>query len=60
MGPQSDFNFAPSEQNVGMVTLLLGDATDSIYKVQGLLEIRKREGASDVVFIDYLPVRPFG
>src|SRR5690348_5815761 len=60
MGPQSDFNFAPREQDIRVMPLLLGHASDSIDKIQGLLEIRKGECTSDVMLVHYLPVRPFG
>ena len=60
MGPQSDFNFAPREQDIGVMPLLLRDRSDAIYKIQGLLEIGKSKCARNVVFVYDFPVRPLG
>ena len=40
-----------------MMAFLLSDAADSIYKFQGLLEIRKSEVAVEMVFLDNIPLR---
>ena len=56
--PQRDFDFAPGEQNVGMVSLLFGDLADFINERQRLLEVWKRERSGNVVLVDYLPVSP--
>src|SRR5260370_31617579 len=60
VGPQRDFGLPPGKQDVGMVALLLSQGSDSIHKVQGLLEVRESEGAGDVVLVDHLPVARVG
>lgn len=42
-----------------MVSLLLGYCADAIDEIEGLFEVRKSEGAGEVVFVDDLPVRNF-
>ena len=54
--PQRDLSFAPGEQNVGMMALLLRDRTYAIDEVERLLEIGKLECAGDVVLVDDVPV----
>src|SRR5207244_13382063 len=55
VGPQRNFGAAPGQQNVGVMTLLLGYLAHSIYKIQGLPEIRKCEISGEVVLVDHLP-----
>jgi len=55
--PQRDLNFAPSQQDVGVMPLLFGNPADAIYEFQGLFEIRKSKLAVKIVFIGNRPVR---
>src|SRR5580658_216704 len=57
VGPGGDFRFAPREQNIGMMSLLFGDGAHFVHERERLLEIGEREGARDVVPVDYLPLR---
>ena len=41
MGPKRDFDLAPSQQNIGMMSLLLGQFADSIHERQRGLEAGK-------------------
>jgi len=59
MGPDRDFYSAPGQENIRMMPLVFDDCADFIRESQSLLEIEKREGASDVVIVDDLPVRDF-
>jgi len=43
VGPRGDFRFAPREQYVRMMPLLLGHGTDFVDERKGLQEIRKPE-----------------
>jgi hypothetical protein len=56
--PESNFDFTPGEQNVGMVPLLFGDLAHFVNEGERLLEVWKRERTGDVVLVDYLPVSP--
>jgi hypothetical protein len=56
VGPRRDLDFAPSEQNVGMMALLLGNFANSIYKSQSGLKVRKFVGAREMVFVDDFPL----
>ena len=56
MSPQCDFGFAPGEQDVGMMSLRLGQFAYAIHEIQRLLEIGEGEQASDVVLVDHLPL----
>ena len=42
-----------------MMPLVFGDCADFVRESESLLEIGKREGASNVVIVDDLPVRDF-
>ena len=42
-----------------MMPLVFGDCADFVRKSESLLEIGEREGASNVVIVDDLPVRDF-
>ena len=57
VSPQGNFRFSPGQQNVGVMPLRLSHRARSIYKIQRLLEIRKRETACNVVLVDDLPLR---
>jgi len=54
--PQGDLGFAPGQQDIGMVALLLGHGSYAVHEGEGLLEIGKGEGAREVVLVDDLPV----
>src|ERR1700683_242145 len=55
--PERDFRFAPGQQNIRMVPLLLGQRTHTIHEIERLLKVGKWEGASDVVLVDHAPLR---
>src|SRR6266849_1868206 len=57
--PGGDLDLAPSQQDVGMVPLLLGQFAHSIHESQGGPEIGKLVGAHEVMFIDDIPLRRF-
>lgn len=57
VGPGSNFGFAPREQNIGMMALLLGELADSVDEVERLAEIGEGEDARDVMRVDDAPVR---
>src|SRR6266849_11221580 len=57
--PGGDLDLAPSQQDVGMVPLLLGQFTHSIHESQGGLKVGKLVGAHEVMFIDDIPLRGF-
>ena len=40
-----------------MMSLLLGHGADAVHEREGLLEIREREGARNVVLVHHRPVR---
>src|SRR5580700_8991707 len=56
MRPEGDFGFAPSQQNVGMMPLLLGQRAYTIHEIERLLKIGKGEGASDVMLFYHTPL----
>ena len=56
VGPKGDPHFSPGEQDVRMMPLFLGDGADTIHKVESFLKIGEREGARDVVLVDYIPI----
>jgi hypothetical protein len=41
-----------------MMSLLFGDCSHAVYKIERLLEIRKGKGAREVVLVNNFPVRP--
>src|SRR5262249_232709 len=55
--PNGDFRAPPGEQNVGMMSLLLGDGAQRVDEIEGLPKIGKCETSRQVVFVDYLPMR---
>ena len=57
VGPERDLDFAPAQQDVGMMALLFSDIAHAIYEGQCGLEIGKLVSADDVMFIDDLPLR---
>jgi len=58
MCPEGDFDFAPGQQDIGMVSLRLSNVANPIDKFQSLLEIGECKRARDVVLVDDLPMRP--
>src|SRR5579864_3849321 len=52
-----DGGLSPSQQDVGMMSLLFGDGADAVHEIEGLLEIRERERARNVVLVHHCPVR---
>ena len=59
VGPEGDFNFAPCQEDIGMMSLLLGKRADPINERKCLLEVGKSEGAAEVVFVSDVPARDF-
>ena len=57
VGPERNFSFAPSQQNIRMMPLLFGNRTYAIDEVQCFLEVRKSISARDVMFVDGFPLR---
>src|SRR5208282_2608509 len=53
--PGCDLDLAPSQQNVGMMALLLGQCANSIHKGEGRQEIGELVGAHEVMFLDDVP-----
>ena len=58
--PGGDFDLAPSQQNVGMVALLLGDLAHFIHESQRRLEIGELEASHDVVLVHDFPLCGIG
>jgi hypothetical protein len=54
--PHRDLGFAPGQENVGMVALLLGHRSHTIHEIERLLEVRKCVGASEMVPVDHVPL----
>ena len=57
MCPQGDFRLAPGQENVGMMSLFFRHGAHAIHEVKRLFEVRKGETASDVMFVDDVPLR---
>ena len=57
VGPRGDFRFSPGQQNIRMMALLFGDRADFIDESEGLREIRKLEGAGEVMTVHHAPLR---
>src|ERR1700686_4586012 len=57
MRPGRDLDLAPSQQDVGMMPLLLGDFANAIHECQGGLKVRKLVGTHDVMLADDIPLR---
>ena len=55
--PQRHFDLTPTQQQVGMMSLLLGDRAYTIDEIQSLFEVRKGEYARNMMFIHHLPLR---
>jgi hypothetical protein len=41
MGPNCNFHFSPAQQNIGMMSLFLGEFSDFVYKCQRGFEVRE-------------------
>jgi hypothetical protein len=55
--PDGDLGASPCEQDVGMMTLLLGDDTYAVYELKRLAKVGEPELACEVVFVNNLPLR---
>src|ERR1035441_2612348 len=55
--PERDLDLAPSQQDVGMMALLLGESANSIHESESGLKIGELEGAHDVMLVDDVPLR---
>jgi hypothetical protein len=60
MRPSGDLDLAPTEEDIGMMALLLGELANSIYERQGGLEIGKLVGTYDVMIVDDIPLCGIG
>ena len=54
--PQSHLGLSPGQQNIGRVSLFFRQRSDAVHKLERLFEIRKSEGAGDVVLPSHLPL----
>jgi len=54
--PQSDFSFAPTQQNVGMMSLSFRYLPHTVDEIERLLEIGERKISREVVFIHHCPL----
>jgi len=57
MGPQSDFGFAPDQQDVGMVALGFRELPNPVHERERLFEVGKLELPDNVVLVYHLPFR---
>ena len=57
MRPGRNFDLTPSDQDVGMMALLLGQSANVIHKSQGGLKVRDFVSAHEVVLVDDVPLR---
>src|SRR5262245_36026100 len=57
MGPGCNAHLSPGQKDIRMVSLLLGQLSDTVHESEGRLEIREFVVASDVMFVDHFPVR---
>src|ERR1700674_5602819 len=57
MRPGRDLDLAPSQQNIGMMTLLLGEFANAVHESQGGLKIGEFVCAHDVMLVDDIPLR---
>jgi hypothetical protein len=51
VSPESDFSFAPSQQNVGVVALLFGDCANAIDEIESLFEVGELELAVKMMLV---------
>src|SRR5579864_6156293 len=58
VSPEGNLRFAPGQQDVRVMSLLLGYRAHPVHEIQCLLEIGEGEGSRDVVLVDHFPVRP--
>jgi len=58
--PGRDFSFAPPEQDVRMMALLLGNSAHFVHEGQSRLEIGKLVSADEMMLINNLPSRGIG
>src|ERR1035437_2974950 len=57
--PERDLDLAPSQQDVGMMALLLGHSANAIHESERGLKIGELEGSHDVMLVDDVPLRRF-
>lgn len=55
--PEGDFNFAPAQQHIGMMALLLSQCADSVHERQGRFKVREFISADQMMLLNYFPVR---
>jgi len=55
VGPQSDLGLTPGQEDVGMMTLILGQLPNPVHKGERLFEIGELELPYEVVLIGDLP-----
>ncbi len=53
--PDGNFDFSPGEEDVRMMTLLLGELADAVHKGEGAAKVGELEGFRDVVLFDDAP-----
>ena len=56
VGEDCHFRFAPRQQNIGVVALLLRDGAGAVYKVECLLKIGKAEYSVQMMLPDHFPI----
>jgi hypothetical protein len=57
MRPDGYFGPTPCEQNIGMMSLFLGNSPDAVHEIQRLPKVGKSEVSREVMFVNYLPLR---
>ena len=55
VGPERQFHFSPSQVNIGMMVLRLGQFADTIGELKRLAEVREFELLFEMVFVDNVP-----
>jgi hypothetical protein len=55
--PKRDLDFAPREEDVGMVALLLGEFADSVYEGEGGFKVGELVRPDNVMLIYDSPLR---
>jgi hypothetical protein len=58
--PCGDFDLAPSQQDVGMMTLLLGNFSDFIYKSECGFKVGEFVSADEMMLVDDIPLCSLG
>src|SRR5208282_503319 len=60
VSPEGDFDFAPREQEIGVVPLLLSQRTHAIHEGQGRCEVRKLVGPHQMMLVNHTPLGALG